>query len=218
MNFAAFSESMKRRGTAGIRSEFKQQEPNMERKIRMKSVRRYGWIALALLTVASLAVAQVETASKSAVAEGDTVKAAQAVKEAEAYPLDYCIVTGEKLGGMGDPVVRVYDGREVRFCCNACPKIFEKDKAKWTKKLDNAIIAAQKPAYPLNTCVVSGDTLGRMGEPVDYVWGNRLVRLCCSGCISALNKNPEKYLAMIQPATLPADAPETPSETPHQHQ
>ena len=187
----------------------------------MKYVGRYGWIALALLTVASLVVAQPETTSKSTAAETDTVKVAQAVKEAEAYPLDYCIVTGERLGGMGDAVVKVYDGREVRFCCGGCVKIFEKDKAKWTKKLDDAIIAAQKPAYPLNTCVVSGETLGSMGEPVEYVYGNRLVRLCCNGCISALNKDPEKYLRMIHAAATPAKAVETPagsespSETPH---
>lgn len=183
----------------------------------MKTVGRNVWIVLALLTVASLVMAQAETTSKSTAAEADTVKAAKAVKEAEAYPLDYCIVTGEKLGGMGDPVTKVYDGREVRFCCGGCVKIFEKDKAKWTKKLDDAIIAAQKPTYPLNTCVVSGDTLGRMGEPVDYVWGNRLVRLCCSGCIAALNKDPEKYLEMINVASTPVKAAETPAETPYQH-
>ena len=183
----------------------------------MKTVGRNVWIVLALLTVASLVMAQAETTSKSTAAEADTVKTAQAVKEAEAYPLDYCIVTGEKLGGMGDPVVRVYNGREVRFCCGGCVKPFEKDNAKWTKKLDDAIIAAQKPTYPLNTCVVSGDTLGRMGEPVDYVWGNRLVRLCCSGCISALNKDPEKYLEMINVAATPVKAAETPAETPYQH-
>ena len=183
----------------------------------MKNVGRYGWIALALLTVAPLLVAQAETTSKSATAETDTVKVAQAVKDAEMYPLDYCIVTGERLGSMGDAVVRVYDGREVRFCCGGCVKTFEKDKAKWTKKLDDAIIAAQKPAYPLSTCVVSGDTLGRMGEPVDYVWGNRLVRLCGSGCISALNKDPEKYLEMINAAATPVKAAETPAGTPYQH-
>jgi YHS domain-containing protein len=169
----------------------------------MKTVDRNVWIVLALLTVASLVMAQTETTSKSTAAEADTVTAAKAVKEAEAYPLDYCIVTGEKLGSMGDPVVRVYNGREVRFCCGGCVKPFEKDNAKWTKKLDDAIIAAQKPTYPLNTCVVSGDTLGRMGETVDYVFGNRLVRFCCSGCVATFNKNPGKYLAMIKAAAAP---------------
>ncbi len=32
------------------------------------------------------------------------------------YTLDTCPVSGEKLGSMGDPSVKMYDGREVRFC------------------------------------------------------------------------------------------------------
>jgi YHS domain-containing protein len=181
----------------------------------MKTVGRNVWIALAMLTVASLVMAQAETTSKSTSAATDAVKTAKAMKEAEAYPLDHCIVTGEKLGSMGDPVIKVYDGREVRFCCGGCVKTFERDKVKWTKKLDDAIIAAQKPSYPLNTCVVSGDTLGRMGEPVDYVFGNRLVQLCRRECVSTFNKDPERYLEMINAASKPANADGTPSETPH---
>lgn len=45
-----------------------------------------------------------------------------------AYPLDVCIVTGEKLGAMGDPVVKLYDGREVQFCCAGCIKDFRRTK------------------------------------------------------------------------------------------
>jgi hypothetical protein len=52
------------------------------------------------------------------------------------YPLDSCIVSGEKLGSMGDPIVKVYDGREVRFCCSGCVKKFEADKAGYLAKID----------------------------------------------------------------------------------
>ena len=45
------------------------------------------------------------------------------------YPLGTCPVTGEKLGAMGSPIVKVYDGREIRFCCGGCPAKFEADKA-----------------------------------------------------------------------------------------
>jgi hypothetical protein len=175
---------------------------------------RHLKLALGLTLTLMLTSAVVASTPAS---ESDTAKAAQAVKEAEAYPLDYCIVTAEKLGSMGDPVAKVYDGREVRFCCKGCVKTFEKDKTKWMTKLDDAIIAAQKATYPLKTCVVSGEALGSMGEPVDYVYGNRLVRLCCSGCIPALKKNPEKYLGMIHATEVPADTPESPVETPHHH-
>lgn len=52
------------------------------------------------------------------------------------YPLDYCIVSGEKLGSMGEPIVKVYDGREVRFCCSGCVKRFEADKGGYLAKID----------------------------------------------------------------------------------
>lgn len=161
----------------------------------MRNAGRYGWITLALACTFALVAAAAEPMS-----EADTVKAAQAVKEAQAYPLDYCIVTAEKLGSMGDPVVKVYDGREVRFCCKGCVKTFEKDQTKWTKKLDDAIVAAQKATYPLETCVVSGEVLGGMGEPVDFVYQNRLVRFCCKGCVKTFQKDPEKYLRMLDAA------------------
>lgn len=50
---------------------------------------------------------------------------------AKPYPLDYCVVSGEKLGGMGEPVVRVYEGQEVKFCCPSCIQKFDADPAKY---------------------------------------------------------------------------------------
>jgi YHS domain-containing protein len=60
-----------------------------------------------------------------------------------AYPLTICVVSGEKLGEMGKPVVIQHDGREVQFCCANCQKDFKKDPAKYLKKIDDA---AKKPA------------------------------------------------------------------------
>ena len=51
------------------------------------------------------------------------------------YPLDVCLVTGEKLGGMGDPFVLVHHGQEIKFCCKACKPDFEKEPAKYLGKL-----------------------------------------------------------------------------------
>lgn len=66
---------------------------------------------------------------------------------------------------------------------------------------------ASVAAYPLTTCVVSGDKLadGDMGPPINYVYkeagkSDRLVRLCCKGCIKKFNKEPAKYLKMIDDA------------------
>ncbi|MDX9974445.1 MAG: hypothetical protein RBU21_15780, partial [FCB group bacterium] len=54
---------------------------------------------------------------------------------------------------------------------------------------------------PLDTCLVSGDKLdGSDGEPVEYVTGNRLVRLCCKGCIKEFEKTPDKFLDKLDDA------------------
>lgn len=58
------------------------------------------------------------------------------------YALDVCLVSGEKLGEMGAPIVIQYEGREIRFCCASCEKPFRKDPAKFLKKLDEAEKAA----------------------------------------------------------------------------
>lgn len=51
------------------------------------------------------------------------------------YPLKACIVTGNELGSMGDPITEVYQGRQVKFCCKACIAKFHKDPAKYLAKL-----------------------------------------------------------------------------------
>lgn len=51
------------------------------------------------------------------------------------YPLDVCIVSGEKLGSMGAPIVLVHQGQEVKFCCKNCKPDFEKEPAKFLAKL-----------------------------------------------------------------------------------
>lgn len=59
-------------------------------------------------------------------------------ESSSAYPLDTCLVSGEKLGSMGEPVVILHQGREVRFCCEHCQPKFEKAPAEFLKKLDQA--------------------------------------------------------------------------------
>jgi len=117
------------------------------------------------------------------------------------YPLDTCVVSGEKLGSGGmSPVDKVYGNRLVRFCCGACPAQFESDPQKYLSKLDEAVIARQKENYPLENCVVSGQKLGSMGEPLDKVYGDRLVRFCCKGCVAKFEANPTQYLEKIDKA------------------
>ena len=56
----------------------------------------------------------------------------------KSYPLKTCVVSGEKLGGMGDAYVFEYEGREIKLCCKGCLKDFKKEPAKYVKKLEEA--------------------------------------------------------------------------------
>lgn len=124
-----------------------------------------------------------------------------AEKELARYPLENCPVTGGKLGMMGEPVNHQHQGRLVRFCCQGCVEKFASDSAKYGKEMDEAIVKKQLPLYPLQNCLVSGDKLGgEMGQPIDLVQDNQLVRLCCKGCVSKFNKDPGKYMALLDKA------------------
>jgi hypothetical protein len=60
------------------------------------------------------------------------------------YPLKTCIISGDKLGEMGEPFVMVQDGREIKFCCKSCSKDFKKDPAKYLKKIDEEAAKEKK--------------------------------------------------------------------------
>ncbi len=116
------------------------------------------------------------------------------------YPLDTCLGTGKKLGSMGKVTDYVYENRLVEFCCDPCIKDFKADPAKYLSKLDQAVVEKQQKDYPLTTCVVSGDKLGEMGKPVDYVYGGQLVEFCCPMCKKDFDKDPAKYMTKISDA------------------
>ena len=60
------------------------------------------------------------------------------------YTLKTCVVSGDKLGEMGDPYVFEYEGREIKFCCKGCVKDFKKDAAKYIKKIEEEEAKAGK--------------------------------------------------------------------------
>lgn len=60
---------------------------------------------------------------------------------------------------------------------------------------------AQKPAYPLTTCVVSGKKLDSMGGPYVMDHKGQEVRLCCEHCKPKFEKDPAAYLKKIQDAS-----------------
>lgn len=51
--------------------------------------------------------------------------------------------------------------------------------------------------YPLKTCVVSSEELGKMGEPHRIVHAGHEVLFCCAGCEKDFKKDPHKYMQVI---------------------
>ena len=51
------------------------------------------------------------------------------------HGVNFTTLTDEVLGSMGKIITKVYDGQEIKFCCKACIKKFEADKAKYLAKL-----------------------------------------------------------------------------------
>ncbi len=133
------------------------------------------------------------------------------------YPLDTCPISGEKLGegDMGEPINYVVNGRLVRLCCKGCVKKVKADPAAVIAKLDAAVIRTQKPIYPLDTCVISGEKLGEgdMGEPIDYVVNGRLVRLCCKGCVRKVKADPAAAIAKVDRALIESQRKTYPLKT-----
>lgn len=54
------------------------------------------------------------------------------------YPLEKCVVSGEKLGEHGKVVKVTHEGTDVYLCCNDCKKDFNKDPKKFVKMVKDA--------------------------------------------------------------------------------
>ncbi len=173
----------------------------------MKSIRQTRWMlaAVAALSLgAGTALAQDKNPDQPK-HHDETVAPAKADQRVGGpYTLATCPISGKKLGSMGDPIVKVYDGREVRYCCGGCPESFEKDLAASFAKLDEKIVKDQLPLYPLKTSVVTGKELP--AQPLNFVYGNRLVRLGAENEKAEFVKDAKKHLATLDKAAIAAQS------------
>jgi len=130
------------------------------------------------------------------------IDAAVIAAQKKLYPLTKCPISGHDLGA--DALDIVVGTRLVRTCCKDCVADLKKSPDAAFKELADAYIAAQKPGYPLTTCVVSGEKLGgaAMGEPVDFLFGTHLFRLCCASCKKEILKNPDAAWAKVEAARV----------------
>lgn len=124
-----------------------------------------------------------------------SVDAAIVKAQSADYPLKTCPISGKAFAKDAEPTNVFYGTRLVRLCCGRCAKSFAKDPSATIAALDAAYIAAQLPTYKGKTCPVSGEALGSMGKPINMLYGNTLVQLCCKGCVKSYKKNPAKLMA-----------------------
>jgi hypothetical protein len=111
-------------------------QPNQRNYIMIKTILKSALIGLlAVLVATSFGFAQTTDKEKAELIE----------KLKKDYPLQTCVVSGDKLekSEMGDPIDYLYAEqgkapRLVRFCCKGCIKSFKKDPAKYLKMIDEA--------------------------------------------------------------------------------
>lgn len=66
--------------------------------------------------------------------------------KAKPYPLKTCVVSGEEINDKGSmkPHVFTHNGQEVKLCCKSCLKDFNKEPAKFLKKIEDAAKPGKK--------------------------------------------------------------------------
>ena len=61
-------------------------------------------------------------------------------EKAKPYPLDFCLVSGDKFESSDmKPVELVYQGQTIKFCCKNCVKDFKKDPKEYLTKLADEV-------------------------------------------------------------------------------
>jgi len=151
-------------------------------------MRRIGSLAAAIV----LGLAGAVSAEDAAAFKGDP------------YTLNVCSISGEELGGMGEPISLVQDGRDLKFCCSGCPPRFKADVAKGLAKIDALMITDQKPDYPLKTDIVTGEALPADDKVVDVIYFNRLVRFASQKNAQTFMKGPDAYITKLNDAVIAA--------------
>lgn len=172
-------------------------------------------IALALATSAAYAQQPHDHASHGKTTDTQQAPTEEQRRIGDPWPLDTCVVSGEKLGSMGDPIIKLHAGREVRFCCAGCIDAFEKDPEKYLSKADEAIIEQQKVFYPLNYCIIdtAESVSGNPEQDSFSVVGNRLFIYCCPPCDEKVRAEPAKYIEILDEAVIKQQADSYPLET-----
>jgi len=61
--------------------------------------------------------------------------------------------------------------------------------------------AAKDKPYTLDTCIVSDEKLGEMGDPFVISYKGQEIKMCCKSCNKDFTKNSDKYLKKLADAS-----------------
>ena len=99
------------------------------------------------------------------------------------YPLDYCVVSNEKLGSMGKPIVFIFENQEIKLCCKECRSEFDADPKKFLEKINNPS-KETKPSAPVAAPSQSGIV-------VQLTVDGLVCNFCASNITKTFTKLPE---------------------------
>ncbi|MFH1460181.1 MAG: YHS domain-containing protein [Candidatus Omnitrophota bacterium] len=51
-------------------------------------------------------------------------------------------------------------------------------------------------------CLVSGEEVDEMGEPVKHNYNGKIYSFCCSGCVEEFKKDPKKYIKIFEDSMI----------------
>ena len=96
-----------------------------------------------VLLLATLAVAVLAGCGEPSAPDPSIVAAPKMAREVlhvpvGGYPLDTCVVSGNRLGENGNPCIFLHEGAEVRLCSIDCKTEFLADPAKYLEKIQEA--------------------------------------------------------------------------------
>ena len=99
------------------------------------------------------------------------------------YPLDYCVVSNEKLGSMGQPVVFIFENQEIKLCCKECRKDFDADPKKFLEKINNPSKEVKPSAQ--------AETPSQSGVVVQLKVDGLVCNFCATNISKTFSKLPE---------------------------
>ncbi|HEV8111918.1 MAG TPA: hypothetical protein VGR31_04025 [Planctomycetota bacterium] len=170
---------------------------------------------LAFVLIAIPAARAQDAKAKAGPSSAQSASAAKAApapavaKQLPCYPMTTCVACGKPLPAA--PVDYVKGTQLFRLDSEACQKAVDADVAGMTKKVNDAVVAQQKPTYPMKTSPVSDKPLE--ATAVDHVYAMRLVRLASPEEVAAFEKDPAPAMAKVDKALIDAQLASYASKT-----